>query len=400
MFEQHDDTQMVPQQMADPMALDAGYEYYRSVVTSNDGFLTAKQPLSSTSAASSSSSSPSSSSSTPKATGFDSLDELGLLDGLISPRGLATTPAGINTPQALLAGAFFGSDFKQEGAGAQSAKFHHHNNQQALVPEGHVVENHVLSCSSTPSQSPTFEAPRFRLSPVPQASMPEDVTPIETAMAVDDVASASAPSSATRRSRRQSSKGLQHRASTAASARKQAQAPVVPTPKPRAPRGPSKAAQAKAAKAAKAAFSGKAPKKSKSSSAAAAKAGKKVKKEVSTAAAAAVLTASLAQLDRSGALPEDHKPARGRGRQLQLSKMSPAQRAAEAKARLEKNRQAAKGFRARRKGHINELEARVTEFEVREEQQQAAITSLHGEIKALKRLLQQQQQQQQHNYRR
>jgi hypothetical protein len=72
---------------------------------------------------------------------------------------------------------------------------------------------------------------------------------------------------------------------------------------------------------------------------------------------------TLAAIDGTGVLDPTHVPARGRGRQLQLAQMSTEQRAAEAKARLEKNRQAARGFRARRKGHIKILEDRVAGFE-------------------------------------
>jgi hypothetical protein len=402
-----DDSQMVPQQqMADhPMAVDVAYHFPTSVVTGSDAFLSKPigaiaQPSTSLSA---STHAPAASAvpSPEGSTGFESLDDLGLLDGLISPRGL-NTPSAIDAPQFA-----FGAEFKQGGRGGQQvAGF--------LVPE--TVQSSVFSCSSTPSQSPTYETPHVRqppltsasLSPVPQSSPPM-TPPSETSMVMattvqndddfdgdddddgeGDVASPgfSEMSAATRKSRRQSANnGVYHRASTAASARKSASAPVVPAPKTRAPRGPTKAAQGKSTKATAPTTIKKGTKTNRRSKALS---GKRVKKEVSTAAAAAVMTASLAQLDRSGALPADHKPARGRGRQLQLAKMTPAQRAAEAKARLEKNRQAARGFRARRKDHIMELEDQVSDFEVREAQQQAVISSLQGEIEALKRLLQQQ----------
>jgi len=45
-------------------------------------------------------------------------------------------------------------------------------------------------------------------------------------------------------------------------------------------------------------------------------------------------------------------PARGRGRQMQLKRMSNEQIEAEAAARLERNRQAARECRQRRKEHV------------------------------------------------
>ena len=62
----------------------------------------------------------------------------------------------------------------------------------------------------------------------------------------------------------------------------------------------------------------------------------------------------------NGQLPQGHRPARGRGRQIQLASMTPTQRAAEKHARLEKNRMAAKDFRIRRRNRILELEEKVS----------------------------------------
>lgn len=82
-------------------------------------------------------------------------------------------------------------------------------------------------------------------------------------------------------------------------------------------------------------------------------------------------------------LPAGHKPARGRGRQLQLAAMSAEQKKAEAKARLEKNRQAAREFRMRRKEHVHVLETQVADFEARELAQAAEIAALRAQVAKL-----------------
>ena len=51
----------------------------------------------------------------------------------------------------------------------------------------------------------------------------------------------------------------------------------------------------------------------------------------------------------TSSLPLDHKPARGRGRAIQLSKMTKQQREDEKILKLEKNRLAAKGSRLKKK---------------------------------------------------
>ena len=89
---------------------------------------------------------------------------------------------------------------------------------------------------------------------------------------------------------------------------------------------------------------------------------------------------SLAALDATGTLAADHKPARGRGRQLQLAKMTPAQKKAEAKARLEKNRQAARGFRAKCKNHVFELEQQILVLEQRDQERLNTIRELQEHI--------------------
>lgn len=86
-------------------------------------------------------------------------------------------------------------------------------------------------------------------------------------------------------------------------------------------------------------------------------------------------------------LPDGHKPARGRGRQLQLASMTEEQKKAEAKARLEKNRQAAREFRTRRKEHVIELEQRVADFEARDFQQTTEIERLNGMVAKLQQQL-------------
>lgn len=86
-------------------------------------------------------------------------------------------------------------------------------------------------------------------------------------------------------------------------------------------------------------------------------------------------------------LPEGHKPARGRGRSKQLATMSQAQKKAEQAVRMEKNRQAAKEFRARRKNRIQDLEATVEAHIQRNEQQQTQIRQLQQQILQLNQML-------------
>ena len=65
----------------------------------------------------------------------------------------------------------------------------------------------------------------------------------------------------------------------------------------------------------------------------------------------------------TSSLPVDHKPARGRGRSLQLSKMTKEQREEEKMLRLEKNRLAAKDCRLKKKRKINEMEEKINYLE-------------------------------------
>lgn len=316
---------------------------------------------------------------TGKPTGFSALDGLGLLDGLVSPGGLMSPieRRGSLGAGSLLAGALF-----PEAGGPLSA---HAAAAAAMFGGGAAEVPEVLSCSTTPSQSPTFaHGVAMRLPPQPAApaapAAPATTAPATMAPAPAQATMAPAPAPAgTRRSQRRSVRDHKHSAATAASARKSA-ALLSSAPGGAPSRSSRSSRPSRAAKSA-----GRA--RVRGQTAAAAAVGKAKPRAVSTAAAAAVVTASLASLDNTGALPANHKPARGRGRQLQLAKMTTEQREAEAKARLEKNRQAARGFRARRKDHIKNLEAQVAGFEQREVEQRAVISSLQSEIEQLRRLL-------------
>lgn len=84
--------------------------------------------------------------------------------------------------------------------------------------------------------------------------------------------------------------------------------------------------------------------------------------------------------DTSGVLPKDHKPARGRGRHLQLQTMTKAQIEAESVARQEKNRLAARECRVRRKNHVYGLQDQVAALEKKQRQSQAVIAKLRAKI--------------------
>lgn len=88
-----------------------------------------------------------------------------------------------------------------------------------------------------------------------------------------------------------------------------------------------------------------------------------------------------------GPLPANHKPARGRGRSKQLAKMTQAQKKAEQQVRMEKNRLAAKEFRARRKNRVEALEQTVQEHEQRTQEQQESIHQLQQQVLLLKQQL-------------
>lgn len=88
-------------------------------------------------------------------------------------------------------------------------------------------------------------------------------------------------------------------------------------------------------------------------------------------------------VDPTGVLPPGHKPARGRGRQVQLKKMTQAQIEAEAEARLERNRQAARDCRHRRKVHVKELEDKVDKLEADKARADRMIADLQLRIAEL-----------------
>lgn len=89
-------------------------------------------------------------------------------------------------------------------------------------------------------------------------------------------------------------------------------------------------------------------------------------------------------LDTNGLLPVNHKPARGRGRQNQLAKMTKEQIEAEADARLEKNRQAARDCRLRRKQHTKFLEQKLAQLEKEKKAQDKLIRHLQAQLASQK----------------
>lgn len=99
---------------------------------------------------------------------------------------------------------------------------------------------------------------------------------------------------------------------------------------------------------------------------------------------------TIEQIERAGILPRDHKPARGRGRQIQLKQMTTDQIKAEALARLAKNRDAARGSRQKRKEQIVELEAQVSQLQLQLESEAAAsrlkISLLEATIKRMSKM--------------
>jgi len=92
-------------------------------------------------------------------------------------------------------------------------------------------------------------------------------------------------------------------------------------------------------------------------------------------------------LDTAGLLPADHRPARGRGRSMQLKAMTREQIEAEAEARLEKNRQAARDCRLRRKQQVGLLTEQVQTLRRKDSQSQATIAGLRNEVQQLRATL-------------
>lgn len=117
------------------------------------------------------------------------------------------------------------------------------------------------------------------------------------------------------------------------------------------------------------------------------KTGKVLVSAKSTRKRAVVLPASEtpALVDREGLLPPDHRPARGRGRSIQLSSMTKEQIAAETVARNERNRQAAKECRRKRKEHVELLEARVEKLESVLSGNRKTIAELRAKLRGYER---------------
>lgn len=82
-------------------------------------------------------------------------------------------------------------------------------------------------------------------------------------------------------------------------------------------------------------------------------------------------------------LPADHQPARGRGRAAQLASMTKAQIAAESAIRAEKNRQAARECRLRRKDHVSNLKAKAVGLETRYSAAMKTIKQLQARVAEL-----------------
>lgn len=113
--------------------------------------------------------------------------------------------------------------------------------------------------------------------------------------------------------------------------------------------------------------------------------GKVSKASVAIAKASTVTVAARSKLpvvafDESGLLPTDHRPARGRGRHLQLAAMSQEQIDAEDRARQEKNRLAARDCRLRRKNHVQTLEAKVKDLQKKDQESQKIIAKLKAKL--------------------
>lgn len=87
--------------------------------------------------------------------------------------------------------------------------------------------------------------------------------------------------------------------------------------------------------------------------------------------------------DESGILPTNHRPARGRGRHIQLAAMTNQEIDAEDRARQEKNRLAARDCRLRRKGHLETLENKVAMLEKKDCDNLKTIAKLKAKLAKL-----------------
>ena len=72
----------------------------------------------------------------------------------------------------------------------------------------------------------------------------------------------------------------------------------------------------------------------------------------------------------------NHKPARGRGRRIQLESMTEEQIRAEEEAKLERNRTAARQCRLRKKEYVESLEKRATYLQKENDKLKAILCSL------------------------
>jgi len=324
---------------------------------------------------------------TATATGFDSLDSLGLLDGLLSPRASA---GSIGNPPHSAAPMSAGGIPTPAAFAGELSKFFGGNTVSAGGPKVDMIAEVPQAGSNPGTPVMDFDAHMTPLATPVLTAAPTDA-PFGDGMAVEQAQTAA---TSCRRSSRAPKKQqpFDNSANTSSG-------------------GAAKSGKGRRANAAEAAR-GTAGKNAGGKSSTSARSGSGAGKKPAAAISRPVRVAgkkgnplvvnqpafvnkdpnpnavSLANLDATGALPEDHKPARGRGRQIQLAKMTPEQKKAEAKARLEKNRQAARGFRARRKNHVFDLEQQIAAFEQRDQEQVAAIAELKLQIQQMQKVIQ------------
>lgn len=88
-------------------------------------------------------------------------------------------------------------------------------------------------------------------------------------------------------------------------------------------------------------------------------------------------------VDPNGVLPPGHKPARGRGRPIQLKQMTPEQIRVENELQLERNRQAARQTRERKRNQIVDLENRAKALQEASDKKNKLIGDLQLRIAEL-----------------
>eukprot|EP00035_Acanthoeca_spectabilis_P036114 m.37820 g.37820 ORF g.37820 m.37820 type:complete len:589 (-) comp7741_c0_seq1:144-1910(-) len=88
-------------------------------------------------------------------------------------------------------------------------------------------------------------------------------------------------------------------------------------------------------------------------------------------------------VDPNGVLPPGHKPARGRGRPIQLKQMTPEQIRVENELQLERNRQAARQTRERKRNQILDLENRAKALQEASDKKNKLIGDLQLRIAEL-----------------